>query len=119
MFHTSPDFSAFPAAYKNFLKKHQENYGKKPEAPFHAFAYDATMLILKAIDQVAVAGSDGSLTIDRMKLRDALYATKNHKGMTGTLSCDEYGDCADPRIAVYETKIENVKKSKNLLCFIS
>ena len=110
MYHTSPDFSAFPAAYKNFLKKHQENYGKKPEAPFHAHAYDATMMILKAIDQVAVEGSDGSLTIDRMKLRNALYATKGLKGMTGTLNCDEYGDCADPRIAVYQTKIENVKK---------
>ena len=110
MYHTSPDFSAFPAAYKNFLKKHQENYGKKPEAPFHAHAYDATMMILKAIDQVAVEGSDGTLTIDRMKLRDALYATKEIKGMTGTLNCDEYGDCADPRIAVYQTKIENVKK---------
>jgi branched-chain amino acid transport system substrate-binding protein len=112
MYHTSPDFSAFPAVYKNFLKKHQEKYGKKPEAPFHAFAYDATMLILKAIDKVAVAGSDGSLTIDRMKLRDALYATKDYKGMTGTLSCDEYGDCADPRIAVYQTKIENIKKGE-------
>jgi len=53
----------------------------KPEAPFHAFAYDATMMILDAIEKVGVVGSDGSLTIDRMKLRDALYATKNHKGL--------------------------------------
>ena len=112
MYHTSPDFSAFPATYQNFLKRHQEKYGKKPEAPFHAFAYDAAMIILKAIDKVAVAGSDGSLSVDRMKLRDALYATKNYKGMTGTLSCDQYGDCADPRIAVYETKIDNVKKGE-------
>jgi len=112
MYHTSPDFSAFPAAYQNFLKKHQEKYGKKPEAPFHAYAYDATMMTLKAIDKVGVAGSDGSLTIDRMKLRDALYATKGYKGMTGTLSCDQYGDCADPAIAVYITKIENIKKGE-------
>ena len=112
MYHTSPDFSAFPATYQNFLKKHQEKYGKKPEAPFHAFAYDAAMIILKAIDKVAVAGSDGSLTIDRMKLRDAMYATKNYTGMTGTLSCDQYGDCADPRIAVYETNINNIKKGE-------
>ena len=112
MFHTSPDFSAFPAAYQNFLKSHQENYGKKPEAPFHAYAYDAAMMILKAIDKVGVAGSDGSLSIDRMKLRNALYATKNYKGMTGTLSCDEYGDCADPAIAVYRTEISNIKKGE-------
>jgi branched-chain amino acid transport system substrate-binding protein len=112
MFHTSPDFSAFPATYKNFLKKHQEKYGKKPEAPFHAYAYDAAMMILKAIDKVGVAGSDGSLSIDRMKLRDALYATKNYKGMTGTLTCDKYGDCADPAIAVYRTDIDNIKKGE-------
>lgn len=112
MYHTSPDFSAFPEAYQNFLKTHQEKYGKKPEAPFHAHAYDATMMILKAVEKVAQEGADGSLTVDRMKLRDALYATKGLKGMTGTLNCDEYGDCADPRIAVYETKIENIKKGE-------
>jgi branched-chain amino acid transport system substrate-binding protein len=112
MYHTSPDFSAFPATYQSFLKKHQDKYGKKPEAPFHAFAYDAAMIILKGIDKVGVAGSDGSLTIDRMKLRDALYATKNYTGMTGTLSCDQYGDCADPRIAVYETNLNNIKKGE-------
>jgi len=70
------------------------------------------MMILKAIDKVAEAGSDGSLTIDRMKLRDALYATKDMKGMTGTLNCNQYGDCADPHIAVYETTIENIKKGE-------
>jgi len=112
MYHTSPDFSAFPAKYKNFLKKHQEKYGKKPEAPFHAYAYDATMLILKAIRKVGGVHLDGSLTIDRKKLRDTLYATKGYKGMTGTLSCDQYGDCADPAIAVYKTKIENIKKGE-------
>jgi branched-chain amino acid transport system substrate-binding protein len=110
MFHSSPDFSAFPAAYKNFLKKHEEKYGKKPEAPFHAHAYDATMMILKAIDKVGVEGADGSLQIGRKALRDALYATKDFQGMTGTLNCDQYGDCADPRIAVYQTQLENVKK---------
>ena len=47
-----------------------------------------------------------------MKLRDALYATKGYKGMTGTLSCDEYGDCADPAIAVYKTTIDNIKKGE-------
>jgi branched-chain amino acid transport system substrate-binding protein len=84
----------------------------KPEAPFHAHSYDAAMMILKAIDKVSVAGSDGSLTIDRKKLRDAMYATKGLQGMTGTLNCDQYGDCADPRIAVYQTKISNIKKGE-------
>ncbi len=114
MYHTSPDFSAFGVeGYQKFLAEHQKKYGMKPEAPFHAFAYDATMMILDAIEKVGVAGSDGSLTIDRMKLRDALYATKNHKGLTGNLTCDQYGDCADPAIAVYLQTKENIRALEN------
>ena len=113
MYHTSPDFSAFAGGYKKFLKAHQKKYGMKPEAPFHAYSYDATLMILKAVDKVAVVGSDGSLTIDRMKLRDALYATKNHKGLTGNLTCDQYGDCADPAIAVYKQTKKNIRALEN------
>ena len=32
------------------------------------------------------------------------------KGLTGNVTCDQYGDCADPRIAVYITTADNVKK---------
>jgi len=108
MFHSSPDFSAFAGGYENFLKVHQKKYGEKPIAPFHAHAYDATMMILKAIDKVAVK-EGGNLYIGRKALRDALYATSKMKGLTGTITCDEYGDCADPKIAVYQTSAENVK----------
>jgi len=110
MYHSSPDFSAFAGGYKSFLDKHQKKYGEKPLAPFHAHAYDAAMIIFAAIEKVAKKAPDGSLTIDRGKLRDVLYATKGFKGLTGTINCNEYGDCADPRIAVYKTTEENVKK---------
>jgi len=110
MYHSSPDFSAFAAGYKDFLAKHQKKYGEKPLAPFHAHAYDAAMMIFAAIEKVAKKAPDGTLHIGRQKLRDALYATKDFKGLTGTLTCDKYGDCADPRIAVYKTTGENVKK---------
>lgn len=110
MYHSSPDKSAFAAGYKSFEEKHLKKYGEKPIAPFHAHAYDAAMMMFAAIEKVAQKAPDGSLTIDRGKLRDALYATKNMKGLTGTISCDKYGDCADPKIAVYKTTEENVKK---------
>lgn len=110
MFHSSPDFSAFAAGYKDFLTKHQKKYGEKPIAPFHAHAYDAAMLIFAAIEKVGKTGPDGTLHIGRGKLRDALYSTKNHKGLTGNVTCDQLGDCADPRIAVYKTTAENVKQ---------
>jgi branched-chain amino acid transport system substrate-binding protein len=109
MYHSSPDFSAFASGYKKFLEEHQKKYGEKPIAPFHAHAYDAAMIVFAAIEKVAVKAPDGSLTIDRGKLRDALYATKGFKGLTGTISCSQYGDCADPKIAVYKTTAENVK----------
>jgi branched-chain amino acid transport system substrate-binding protein len=109
MYHSSPDFSAFAAGYKDFLAKHQKKYGEKPLAPFHAHGYDAAMLIFAAIKKVGKTGPDGTLYIGRQQLRDALYATKDFKGLTGNLTCDKYGDCADPRIAVYITTPENVK----------
>ena len=34
MYHSSPDFSAFSAGYKDFLAKHQKKYGEKPLAPY-------------------------------------------------------------------------------------
>ena len=109
MFHSSPDFAAFAGGYKDFLATHQKKYGEKPIAPFHGHGYDATMMILKAIDKVAVK-EGGNLVIGRKALRDALYATTKMQGLTGTITCDQYGDCADPKIAVYQTEAENVKK---------
>jgi len=112
MFHSSPDFAAFAGGYQSFLDKHMKKYGEKPIAPFHAHAYDATMMVLNAISKVSVKGTDGNLYIGRKALRDALYATKNLQGLTGNISCDEYGDCADPKIAIYKTADNNVKELK-------
>ncbi len=110
LYNSSPDFSAFAAGYKGFLEKHQRRYGEKPLSVFHAHAYDATMMIFAAIEKVAKKAPEGTLYIGRQALRDALYTTKNFKGLTGNLTCNEYGDCADPRIAIYQATAENVKK---------
>jgi len=109
MYHSSPDFSAFAGGYKDFLAKHQKKYGEKPLAPFHAHAYDAAMIVFNSIEKVAKKAPDGTLYIGRMALRDALLATKDYKGLTGNLTCDKYGDCADPKIGIYKTTAENVK----------
>lgn len=106
MHHSSPDLSpeALGPAYKAFVDKHQKKYGEKPLAPFHPHAYDAAMMVFAAIEKVGKTDKDGNLLIGRKALRDALYATKGFKGLTGTLTCDKYGDCADPKIAVYQTE---------------
>ncbi len=104
MYHSSPDLSpeALGPLYVKFQEKHMKKYGERPLAPFHAHAYDAAMMIFSAVERVAKKDSAGNTYIGRMALRNALYATRNFKGLTGTLTCDKYGDCADPKIAVYQ-----------------
>lgn len=111
MYHSSPDFSALGDSYTKFLAKHKAKYGMDPEAPFHAHTYDAVMLILNAIDKVAVVSGD-TLTIDRMALNKAMHETKGQKGLTGDLTCDENGDCANPKIAIYKTSMDDIKAGK-------
>lgn len=101
VFVSSPDLEAFAGGYEDFRTQHRDRYGEDPISIFHAHAYDATMILLNAIETVAV--QDGNtLYVPRQALRDAVAATQNHQGLTGNLSCDENGDCADPQIAVYE-----------------
>jgi basic membrane lipoprotein Med (substrate-binding protein (PBP1-ABC) superfamily)/ABC-type branched-subunit amino acid transport system substrate-binding protein len=103
MFASGPDLN-FPGDFYQeiFLPTYLEKYGTEPTAPFHAHAFDATNMILDAVEMAAQVGSDGRLLIGRQALRDALSATKDMQGITGTISCGEYGNCADPRIAVSE-----------------
>ena len=105
MYASGPDLSFSNTFYSDeFLPAYLEAYGTEPTAPFHAHAFDATNLILDAIEKVAQEGSDGTLLIGRQALRDALYATSGHAGITGTLTCDEYGDCADAKISVSQVQ---------------
>jgi branched-chain amino acid transport system substrate-binding protein len=103
-FVSSPDLAAFSADYQSvFLPKYKELAGvDDPVSIFHAHAFDAANMVFAAIEKVAVQDEDGTLHIPRQALRDAMYATKDYKGLTGNLSCSSTGDCADPKIAVYE-----------------
>jgi branched-chain amino acid transport system substrate-binding protein len=38
------------------------------------------------------------LHIGRQALRDALYATAGYQGLTGSITCDQYGDCGAIRL---------------------
>ncbi|HBG74342.1 MAG TPA: branched-chain amino acid ABC transporter substrate-binding protein [Anaerolineae bacterium] len=103
LFVSSPDTSSFSQKYNDyFLPKYQELFGSEPVSIFHAHAYDATWMVMNAIEAVAVKDADGTLHIPRQALRDAMYATKDFQGLTGVLTCGPTGDCANPKIAVYE-----------------
>lgn len=104
MYASGPDLSFGNEVYDRFLAAYQEAYGTEPTAPFHAHAFDATNMILDAVEKVAQVGDDGTLLIGRQALRDALFATSGMVGITGTITCDEFGDCADPKIAVSQVQ---------------
>ena len=82
------------------LAAFESTYGGPPTSPYWAFAYDATTLLLNAIEIVA-GEDDGKLYIDRAALRRELHATSGFPGLIGTLSCDEFGDCGTGRINIY------------------
>ena len=83
-----------------FLPAYTEVSGEEaPISVFHAHAFDAYNMIADAIESVAFT-EDGTTFIPRTALRDALFSTSGYEGITGSLTCDEDGDCADARISV-------------------
>lgn len=87
-------------AYADLVDKYEAAYGEDPIQAFHGHAYDAATMLLTAIDQVAEEQDDGSLIISRKAVIEALYQM-TQEGLTGTLQCNEFGDCAAPRIGIY------------------
>lgn len=105
MYVSGPDLSFSNTFYEEtFLPAYREKYGSDPTAPFHAHAFDATNMILDAVEKVAQQGADGTLLIGRQALRNALFATSGLQGITGTITCDQFGDCADPKISVSQVQ---------------
>jgi branched-chain amino acid transport system substrate-binding protein len=95
---TTPE--AMGEKYPAFVEAYEAKFGEPPIQAFHANAYDAAQILIAAIEKVAVE-EDGTLYIGRQALRDALFATKGHEGISGTIECDEHGQCAGFKFAVY------------------
>ena len=83
-----------------FVSGYVMSFGEKPSAAFWAHAYDATTLLLEAIDAASYLDADGALVIDRAGVREWLNGVTDYEGMIGTLSCDEFGDCGSQKITV-------------------
>lgn len=78
---------------------YEDRYGEPAESVYLEHSYDATTLLLAAIESVAV--NDGEdLVIDRAELREALAATSGFGGIIGTLTCDEFGDCGTGAVQI-------------------
>ncbi len=62
-------------------------------SPYSWTAYDSAAVLIKAIESVAVF-SDGKLYVPRAALVAAVRATKDYKGLSGTITCDSTGECS-------------------------
>ncbi len=100
----------------DFLAAYEAAYGEAPSAAFWAHAYDATTMLLQAIDRVAVEGDD-TVYIGRQALRDEL-AQSSFDGVIGSISCDDFGDCGSQLITVvHHTNAQDVEAGKANVVF--
>ena len=101
------------AAADAYQAKYLDHAGEPPPGPFGEHAYDGTNILMDAIEQVALVNADGSISVGRQALRDAITATRNFAGITGKLSCADKGinkgDCATGEaLAIFQITGEDV-----------
>ncbi len=87
-------------ATDELISKYKSTYAGLPQHPAFPYAYDAANLLLNAIEVIAVQEENGTLHIGRQALRDILYSTTDFKGVSGTLTCDEFGDCGTAKFNI-------------------
>ena len=93
------------------LAAYEARHGGFPQSPYWAHAYDATTILLSAIESIAVEEGD-MLVLDRAALREAVGATAMN-GLVGTVSCDGFGDCGTGGMNIYhhsDTSITDVAR---------
>jgi branched-chain amino acid transport system substrate-binding protein len=87
--------------YPAFVAEYKKVYGEAPISGYHANAYDAAEMAIKAIQKVAKTDKDGNVYIGKKAFHDAVFAEK-FDGLSGPIACDTHGQCAKFKPAVYE-----------------
>ena len=83
-----------PAA-QAFAKAFEAKYG--PVSSYGPLAYEATNLMLSAIEQVGSA--------DRAAIRDAVRTTENYEGILGfPITFDDKGDVQGANVYIYQVQ---------------
>ena len=100
-----------------FLAAYEAEHGEAPSAAFWAHAYDATTLLLSAIE--AASSKDGdNLVVDRAGVREFMAGVSSWPGIIGDISCDAFGDCGSQRIAVVQhNDSSDIAAGKNNVVF--
>jgi len=92
----------------DFLAAYEAAYGERPGSAFWGHGYDATTLLLEAIDAASYMDGD-ALVVDRAGVREFLDNVEGYSGLIGTINCDNFGDCGSSRITV----IQNIGGEEN------
>ena len=105
MYFSGPDLNFGDKYTNDFLPKYYALSGTTtPLAPYHAHAYDAANILMDAIAAVAVTDADGNLQIPRDAIREYVHNLKDYPGLTGTLTCNENGDCGSSEVSIAQLK---------------
>ena len=90
-----------------WVKRFEARYG--PRQTFSPQAYDAANILMMAVEKVAEKMPDGSLLIDKKKLRDAISKT-SYNGITGKIEFDKNGDRTGSVVVIYQVVEEGGKR---------
>jgi branched-chain amino acid transport system substrate-binding protein len=89
-----PDLEKVPTATA-FAEAFEERYG--PVSSYGPLAYEATNLMLSAIEKVG--------ELDRAAIRDAVRATENYEGILGfPINFDDKGDVVGANVYIYQVQ---------------
>ena len=90
-----------------WVKRFEAKYG--PRQTFSPQAYDATKILMMAVEKIAKKQADGSLVIGKKILRDAVADT-DYEGITGKIKFDPYGDRTGSVVVIYKVVEEGGKR---------
>ncbi|MAH10128.1 MAG: hypothetical protein CL403_03170 [Acidimicrobiaceae bacterium] len=82
------------------LDDYRADHGEEPSSAYWASTYDATTILLSAIEDNAEVNDAGQLVIDKAGISSSVAALRDYGGLTGSISCDDFGDCGSQKIVV-------------------
>jgi len=77
-------------AVQEFVKKYKAKYSGETPDDMAALGYDSAMILADAIKRADTTEGD--------KLKDAIAATKDYKGVTGVITLDAHRDASKPAV---------------------
>jgi branched-chain amino acid transport system substrate-binding protein len=86
-----PESGAFDQFRQDYFDAFNEEQGLL--STFTPHSYDATTILINAIEQVAIEHGD-NLVVPRSALAEAVRGTSNYQGLTGSINCSDVGECA-------------------------